>query len=227
MADFDEVKPANENSSDALESPGASSDGSDSGVVSIDDTLALAASMKEQGNDLFKSGDVPGARSAYEAGLDAVKALSKASQEKENVKSVLVALYGNVCMCAVKSEDWSASIEAASEAIKCQNNNVKSLYRRGLSYHKVKKYDKAKKDLMECLKLDPANAPAKKELMLLEKAIVISEKKSAAALKAAYAGNMFGNSDKGSMMTANRRVLPKRSARRTRRIDFVGRVDEE
>ncbi len=197
MADFDEGERASEDSASSLESPETPQIESESAAVNVDDALALAASMKEQGNDLFKGGDLSGARSSYEGALDALKALTETSQKEDKVRIVMVALYGNVCMCAVKSEDWPASIEAASEAIKRQSDNVKSLYRRGLSYHKLKSYDKAKKDLTACLQVDPANGPAKKELGLVERAIATSEKKSAAALKAAYAGNMFGGSDKG------------------------------
>ncbi len=166
-------------------------------AVDVDDALALAASMKSTGNDLFKAGDVSGARSSYDGALDALKALTEDIQKEEKVKTVLIALHGNCAMCSVKSEEWSAAVEAASEVIQRQSDNVKALYRRGLSYHKLKNHDKAKKDLVACLKADPTNASAKKELVACEKAIVAAEKKSAAALKAAYRDNMFGGSDKG------------------------------
>ena len=131
-------------------------------AVDVDDALALAASMKSTGNDLFKAGDVSGARSSYDGALDALKALTEDIQKEEKVKTVLIALHGNCAMCSVKSEEWSAAVEAASEVIQRQSDNVKALYRRGLSYHKLKNHDKAKKDLVACLKADPTNASAKK-----------------------------------------------------------------
>ena len=161
-------------------------------------TLSLVAEMKDAGNTLFKNGQCDEALSSYEGAIDSIKTLPEAEQnDNSSVKSVLIALHGNVCMCRVKKEDWDGSIAAADEVIKQDSNNVKALYRRGLAKMKTNNLDMAKKDLCAALVIDPNNGPAKKELAAVEKVLREKEKREAARMKAALAGNIFGGKNGG------------------------------
>lgn len=191
-------------------------------VVQVDDALALAASMKDSGNACFKGGMVDDALSSYEAAIDALKALTETEQGEDNVKPVLVALYGNVCMCRVKKEQWNESIEAADQVIKRDEKNVKALYRRGLAKMKNGILEGAQRDFSNALKVEPHNAAAKKELAVCDKTIRDLEKKAAAKMKAAYAGNMFGG-DKGFYEDREK----ERAAKKRREEDEENRLRDE
>ncbi len=65
--------------------------------------------------------------------------------------------------------------------------NVKALYRRGLSRIKIGVLDLAKADLMAAYKLDPENKPVKQELKHLKEATEAAKAKEKAAF-----GGLFG-----------------------------------
>lgn len=198
MSDLvDKEKIESSESSSHEEEPMSIEDG-ENGEVDVEATLSLVAEMKDTGNTLFKGGQVEDALSSYEGAIDAIKGLPEKEQtDNEKVKPVLVALHGNVCMCRVKSQDWEGSISSADEVIKRDSNNVKALYRRGLAKMKVNRLDGARSDLNAALRIDPNNAPAKKELATVEKVLKEKEKKDAANMKKALAGNMFGTGKGG------------------------------
>lgn len=193
-------------------------------VAQVDETLALAASMKENGNASFKAGLLDEALTQYEGAIDAIKGLPVVNQnENKSVKSVLVALYGNVSMCRVKQEDWEGSIAAADEVILRDHENVKALYRRGLAKMKSNSLDAAKIDLSSAICIDPTNSAAKKELAALEKILKDKEKKEATKLKAAYAGNMFGGGSGGIYDDREKA----RAAKKKREEDEENRLRDE
>jgi tetratricopeptide (TPR) repeat protein len=222
MSNFDTSENANvEDVTDEFMADDVPEEGKNT-VVQVDDALALAASMKDSGNTCFKGGMVDDALSSYEAAIDALMALTETEQGEDKVKPVLVALYGNVCMCRVKKEQWNESIEAADQVIKRDENNVKALYRRGLAKMKSGILEGAQRDFNNALKVEPHNAAAKKELAVCDRTIRELEKKEAAKMKAAYAGNMFGG---GKGFYEDREK--ERAAKKRREEDEENRLRDE
>ncbi|KAK3558469.1 hypothetical protein QTP86_018124 [Hemibagrus guttatus] len=106
------------------------------------DSLAL----KEEGNNLFKNGDVQGALSCY------TKALKLTETESE--KAVL---YRNRCACYLKLNDYNKAKADASKALETDPGDIKARFRRAQALHKLGQLDQAFLDSQKCSQLEPKN----------------------------------------------------------------------
>ncbi len=168
-----------------------------SDALSCAEAMNLANIMKDVGNTSFKEGKIKEALESYSEANNALTKLSDLDKKTSDVKSLLISLNGNKAMCYVKQQDWSAAKASASEVLKLDSNNLKALYRRGLAHHKVAALDEAKADLTKVISLDSTNAPAKKELLEVEKAIKAYAKKERAAMAGMFGGkSMYEDKEK-------------------------------
>lgn len=108
------------------------------------DSLAL----KEEGNNLFKSGDVQGALSCY------TKALKLSESESESERAVL---YRNRCACYLKLNDYNKAKADASKALETDPGDIKARFRRAQALHKLGQLDQAFLDSQKCAQLEPKN----------------------------------------------------------------------
>jgi len=112
--------------------------------------------------------------------------IPKEGDVSSDLKALLVSLYGNCAMVALKLNNYRDALLSSSQVLKYDSENVKSLYRRAVAYNNLGYYDDAKEDLTKILAKDASNASAKKELMQVQRNI--KEKKESE--KKTYA-NMF------------------------------------
>lgn len=155
--------------------------------LSLTDSLVKASRLKDEGNLAFKNNDLINSMINYEAGLEALKPyIDSKSQDisksdSNSLNTVLVSLYGNKAMVAIKQEDWRTANLSATKVLNIEPENVKALYRRAVASSKLGYLDESKNDLLKTLELDPTNAPAKKELVELNKLLKEHQKKQKAA----------------------------------------------
>jgi len=61
-----------------------------------------------------------------------------------DLKALLVSLYGNCAMVALKLNNYRDAMQSSSLVLKYDSGNVKSLYRRAVAYNNLGYYDDAK-----------------------------------------------------------------------------------
>uniref|UniRef100_A0A669C5Q4 Unc-45 myosin chaperone A n=1 Tax=Oreochromis niloticus TaxID=8128 RepID=A0A669C5Q4_ORENI len=104
------------------------------------------AALKEEGNTLFKAGDIQGAVCCY------TKALKLSDSQAD--KAVL---YRNRSACYLKLEEYSKAEADASKALDTDQSDVKARFRRAQAFQKLGRFDQAFLDAQRCAQLEPKN----------------------------------------------------------------------
>ncbi|KAL6474161.1 hypothetical protein MHYP_G00177220 [Metynnis hypsauchen] len=104
------------------------------------------SALREEGNNLFKSGDVEGAISCY------TKALKVSKCDSESA-----VLYRNRSACYLKLEDYSQAEADATKALDTDQGDIKARFRRAQALHKLGRLDQAFLDAQKCAQLEPKN----------------------------------------------------------------------
>uniref|UniRef100_A0A668RS95 UNC-45/Cro1/She4 central domain-containing protein n=1 Tax=Oreochromis aureus TaxID=47969 RepID=A0A668RS95_OREAU len=104
------------------------------------------AALKEEGNTLFKAGDIQGAVCCY------TKALKLSDSQAD--KAVL---YRNRSACYLKLEEYSKAEADASKALDTDQGDVKARFRRAQAFQKLGRFDQAFLDAQRCAQLEPKN----------------------------------------------------------------------
>ena len=118
--------------------------------------------FKEEGNALFKKGDLDGARKKYDMALDYLE-----NERGDKVKECKISCFLNLSAVYIKKKENVKAIDSASKALDADPACVKALYRRGVAYANFASYEDAKINFEDALKLDPENVEIKKELAAL------------------------------------------------------------
>lgn len=147
--------------------------------LSPEEKMAMAISLKDAGNKLFKEGNFSGALEKYKEGE---KHLKKATGSEAT--AVSVQLSSNSCMCCLKLERWQQAIDAANRVLTTEPKNLKALYRRAIARSNLGYLSQAKEDLMAVIAVDSTNAEARKELAKLKEKILAAKAED----KKAYSG---------------------------------------
>mmetsp|Transcript_31506 Transcript_31506/g.57442 ORF Transcript_31506/g.57442 Transcript_31506/m.57442 type:complete len:685 (+) Transcript_31506:72-2126(+) len=162
--------------------------------------VRLIGAAKVEGNGHVGKGDWKLAARQYRKGLKVVEDMSKLKPgpnpvQVSEAKELELSLQLNLAMAELKLENWAAATKAATKAVEMDPSNVKALFRRAQAVGKTGGLDEAAADLSQCLKLDPTNAAAKKELSAVRKrqaAHKASAKKSFSGLFD-RAGGVYGD----------------------------------
>jgi hypothetical protein len=167
--------------------------------------LDKAASFKDAGNAAFKNKDLSLAQRCYQDGIDLLEPHKDLGGPSDDVTeeqfssmiSTYVGVQGNLCLLLFKQEDWTAVLKSTEEVLKYDAQNVKALYRRGVSQRRLNCLEESKLSLTRALDADPANAPAKKELQAVAKDIKAKKQKEKNALAGAFSsGSMYNDKEK-------------------------------
>ena len=168
--------------------------------------IAQALHHKDEGNDLFKSGDLTKASRSYRKGTSILKPLHQHQQNNAldnndmdtQVKALLVSLQTNLSMVCFKQNKYQQSKDVASKVLHVDQNNVKALYRRALASRRMKQLDAAREDLKLAIAVDPDNRAVKKELLAIKKELEQEKKVKKANLAKAFSskGSSFLYDDK-------------------------------
>ena len=128
--------------------------------------ISLTLSMKNDGNDLFKSGSLQEARNTYR---EAFKMIEYDSGEK--FSELKISLLLNIALVSNKLKEYLEGISAATQALDINEMNAKALYRRASSRQGLVQYEEAIADLNEALGFEPDNQDIKNELVKVKEAI--------------------------------------------------------
>ncbi|XP_048256515.1 protein unc-45 homolog B-like [Haliotis rufescens] len=109
--------------------------------------MADSKTLKEEGNQLFKDGNIDKALACYTQALEL-------GPLKEAEKSVL---HKNRAACFLKKEQYEKVIDEATKSLDLTPNDPKALFRRCQAYEKLDKLDEAFRDAAIVMKIDPKN----------------------------------------------------------------------
>uniref|UniRef100_A0A8C3B2L8 Unc-45 myosin chaperone A n=1 Tax=Cyclopterus lumpus TaxID=8103 RepID=A0A8C3B2L8_CYCLU len=104
------------------------------------------AALKEEGNALFKAGDIQGAVCCY------TKAIKRSDSQAERA-----VLYRNRSACYLKQEEYSKAESDASKALDTDPGDVKARFRRAQAFQKLCRLDQAFLDAQRCAQVEPKN----------------------------------------------------------------------
>jgi len=161
-----------------------------------------ALKLKEEGNSLFKKGDLKGALKSYsrmliQLGMRATFSIASLGfaegvgiNNEEDMKDdnpikkvqkdadlLRIACFNNTAAVYAKMGNWEKSLEKAKLALELDNNkDTKAMFRIGVAYRNLKEYKKAKEQLLEVQKLKDSPS-VRNELKRVEKALRIQEAK--------------------------------------------------
>ncbi|KAJ8003005.1 hypothetical protein DPEC_G00164870 [Dallia pectoralis] len=114
--------------------------------MSINGTGKDPGILKEEGNTLFKAGDMQGALCCY------TKALKLSNSQAESA-----VLHRNRSACYLKLEDYTKAEADASKALDADPGDVKARFRRAQSVQKLGRLNEAFTDAQRCAQLEPTN----------------------------------------------------------------------
>jgi tetratricopeptide (TPR) repeat protein len=148
--------------------------------------LSKATTLKEEGNEFFKNGDLVRASRAYKKGVSILKPIHKENSDDFEVKALIVTLSNNLSMVCLKQGKPKLSLDVATKAIEVDDTNMKAYYRRAMAHKKLGNFKEAKSDLKEAVKCDSGNNTVKKELHALAKYMSDIAKRQKAAAQAVF-----------------------------------------
>jgi tetratricopeptide (TPR) repeat protein len=163
----------------------------------LNESMERAAQSKELGNAAFKAGQIDEARSHYEAAIKHItphQDLNEprvTAEQRCEIVTLVTSLHGNMAMVKMKQTDWTGALKSSNQVLKFDAGNVKALYRRAQCYVQLSSLAEARADLQKLLEIDPANAPAKKELVEVLRSIKSQQEKERAAFAGAFKSGMY------------------------------------
>uniref|UniRef100_A0A7N6A234 UNC-45/Cro1/She4 central domain-containing protein n=1 Tax=Anabas testudineus TaxID=64144 RepID=A0A7N6A234_ANATE len=104
------------------------------------------AALKDEGNTLFKAGDMQGAVCCY------TKALKLTDNQAESA-----VLYRNRSACYLKLEEYNKAETDASQALDVDPGDMKARFRRAQAFQKLGRLDQAFLDVQKCAQMEPKN----------------------------------------------------------------------
>ncbi|XP_061678041.1 protein unc-45 homolog A isoform X2 [Syngnathoides biaculeatus] len=102
--------------------------------------------LREEGNGLFKAGDIQGAVCCY----------TRALKLSDNIQESAV-LYRNRSACYLKLAEYNKAETDASKSLDTDPSDVKARFRRAQAFQKLGRLDQAFVDVQRCAQLEPKN----------------------------------------------------------------------
>jgi Activator of Hsp90 ATPase, N-terminal/Tetratricopeptide repeat len=163
-----------------------------------DDYLCQATIFKEEGNELFKKGEMDDAARKYRKGMNRLQKIkSPLRQGQEQVQSLKLNLCTNLCMVYSKQNKHRAAVEIATRALKMDSTHVKGLYRRAVAYRQLGDLDSCRDDLKLLLTIDANNKEAKREYALVKRDLAQTREAQKKQLAKAFSRSSSGGNGAG------------------------------
>jgi Flp pilus assembly protein TadD len=86
--------------------------------------------------------------------------------------------YNNMAASYIRLSNFTKAVEYAGKVLDKEPENVKALYRRGTSYHRLNELDKAEKDLRVAVSLAPLDKAIRQEYASISKTFAEYEQKN-------------------------------------------------
>jgi hypothetical protein len=132
----------------------------------IDAIVRECDQNKERGNEAFGSGEYAQAILLYSLALDKADELPDKGSEKQLFPRDIV--FSNRSACFLKLGQHEKALDDAVRALEINPDNIKAVFRRGLSLHASGRYEEAMPILAEAHKLEPKNKQIKQALQFCE-----------------------------------------------------------
>jgi peptidylprolyl isomerase len=147
-----------------------------------------AKKLKIEGTSLFMEKRFGEAASLYEEAAKFVFDEGEGEFVPDDDKELYTSCYSNAAMCHIKTSNWTEAVKSASVVLGVEGyeNNVKALYRRGISKMNTGNLKDAKVDLMAAYKVDPKSKDVRQGIAKLKNEIAAAKKKEKSTF-----GNMF------------------------------------
>lgn len=133
--------------------------------------IVEASKLKDFGNAAFKDKSFEEALANYTEAADLVEA-------GDGTSELYIACKLNCAQACINLSDFASAITHSSEVLKKDPQNVKALYRRGLSRNHLGLSEEALVDLNAALSVDGGNVAVKQEIAKAKKAISEANKKT-------------------------------------------------
>eukprot|EP00002_Diphylleia_rotans_P031986 TRINITY_DN6674_c0_g1_i1.p1 TRINITY_DN6674_c0_g1~~TRINITY_DN6674_c0_g1_i1.p1 ORF type:complete len:288 (-),score=95.41 TRINITY_DN6674_c0_g1_i1:38-901(-) len=147
-----------------------------------------AAKLREEGNALFRSGEVARATQKYDKAAKRLEGTYDLDEEQEKqVEGLKLPLYLNLAACHLKQGNFKETISSCNKALDLEPKNVKALFRRAQGHILAGDFAKAKTDFEAALEVSPED----KEIKLAYTKAKKQEADAKAAEKSLYK-SMFG-----------------------------------
>ena len=127
---------------------------------------------KDKGTQYFKAGKYSHAARQYEKVVRFV--LHNAGlKENEKVENDAICLVGylNLAATYLKLKEYTSACQAASDALKMDNDNVKALFRRASARQEMGDFQNAISDYEKLLEIEPNNSSAKRQILICRRGI--------------------------------------------------------
>ncbi|KAJ4731898.1 Peptidylprolyl isomerase [Rhynchospora pubera] len=168
--------------------------------MKTEEKIEAAGKKKEEGNALFKAGNIARASKRYEKAANYIEYDSSFSEEeKKQVKALKISCKLNNAACKLKLRDYKEAQKLCTKVLEMESTNVKALYRRAQAYIQLSDFDLAELDIKKALELDPNNRDVKAEYKVLKEKVKEYNKRDAK-----FYGNMFAKWSKLEHMEANK-----------------------
>lgn len=119
------------------------------------DKIEASKLFKNEGDEMLKEKKYQEAINSYEkALLQLFYTFSDDLEQDKEVDRMKAALNMNVSMCKINLGKYEDAISCCNEALRVDNQNLKALYRIAFSYFKMEKFEEAKKQIAEGLKIN-------------------------------------------------------------------------
>lgn len=161
--------------------------------MSDDERIDEAAKYKAKGTEDFKAGRFADAQEWYHDAADLIDDAygnaedGRAPERVAEAKALLISCWLNEAQMCIKQQEWGTAITVCTSVLERDAENVKALFRRGLSYSRNGDFAQAKTDLVSASKLDPKNKEVRDEFAKAKEA-----ESAAKAKDKAMAAKMFG-----------------------------------
>jgi peptidylprolyl isomerase len=133
-----------------------------------------AAQFKASGTEFFKTKQWGAALRDYEQAI-------AYSENTDSLDAIWLACSNNAALVCTKLPDYANAITFCNLILLKDPDNVKALYRRGLSRRHCGLPEEAMVDLNHALTLDPENKDVKQEMVQVKRALAEAKKKEKAA----------------------------------------------
>eukprot|EP00002_Diphylleia_rotans_P029753 TRINITY_DN6076_c0_g2_i2.p1 TRINITY_DN6076_c0_g2~~TRINITY_DN6076_c0_g2_i2.p1 ORF type:complete len:525 (+),score=150.96 TRINITY_DN6076_c0_g2_i2:764-2338(+) len=119
------------------------------------DRMRLVKINKDEGNSLFRDGNVEQALQRYVKALTHTdKFFDLSEEDKKEVADMRLSLYLNISQCYLKLDKYPRVIDNCTQALAIQPTSVKALFRRAQAYLHTKEFEKARLDAVKAQELD-------------------------------------------------------------------------
>ncbi|KAM7419252.1 hypothetical protein PAMA_016388 [Pampus argenteus] len=160
-------------------------------AMSDNEKLELVPQIHEEGNMLFKQGQIQEATEKYYNGIACLKNLQMKEHPGDEawikLDNMITPLLLNYCQCKLMQGQYYEVIEHCSSLVFKYENNVKAFYKRAKAHAAVWNAAEARADFAKVLELDPTLGPSvAKELRAMEERIRSKEKEEKGRYKTLF-----------------------------------------